>query len=642
MKTRYFANTLGVFEGGGVRAAAFAGAYAEAIARGLRFNAVAGTSAGSIVAALIAAGAPPEFVLEELAKTSFGDLLCASKETDRPFEHPSRLVSMGKVLPGALGSIATIVRDGGLHSSVRIERWIEDLLRRSLILWGAPPVGDRVTFADLILPVFIVSADLAAAKPKVWSKSTTPNESVAVAVRCSSSIPFFFQPVRSGGVLHVDGGVISNLPSYVFAEVQASAARFSERVLTFRLRSSGKSNIEFSGFGAFARAIADALVSGGTAVQLRLQPNVYSLQIDTGDIKSTDFDKLDAAAQERLINNGRSAVRAFVENEQLMMSAVNETRTYGGYDERMLAYVHLLQRASRSAFFVDRSSYFLFLIFPALLASARRGLVLRYICEATTNPDEAKRRTTLKGLGFEIVEVSELPFTGLLIDANHDFAAAAVSSVGGQVGTDFDYKMGETQVYTAALDAGVFSVLRRVATHNGSASLSVQTPLRLQTVPNERLFAMLRQVPQYADAQFDLIDLCIDNQLQSMQGEIKEFKLLQIADLAEQFRRESVGLFSPMYAVLRNGLESLITPPIVEQVGASLVLIEGHSRAYFCMSEGLTSMRALRVRGVREPLPGMPHRFVDARVSSKTLPSDQLFKSFDRSRFREIEKFVRE
>ena len=61
-RTNHFTNVLGVFQGGGVRGAALAGAYAEAHARGVRFSAVAGTSAGSIVAALIAAGAPPKYL----------------------------------------------------------------------------------------------------------------------------------------------------------------------------------------------------------------------------------------------------------------------------------------------------------------------------------------------------------------------------------------------------------------------------------------------------------------------------------------------------------------------------------------------------------------------------------------------------
>src|SRR6185295_14268462 len=73
--TRYFRHCWGVFEGGGVRGAALAGAYAAANAAGVSFERVAGASAGSIVAALIAAGADPQFILQELKKTQFRNLL---------------------------------------------------------------------------------------------------------------------------------------------------------------------------------------------------------------------------------------------------------------------------------------------------------------------------------------------------------------------------------------------------------------------------------------------------------------------------------------------------------------------------------------------------------------------------------------
>ncbi|MFL6517624.1 MAG: patatin-like phospholipase family protein, partial [Bacillus sp. (in: firmicutes)] len=46
----------GVFSGGGIKGFALIGACAEIENKGLRFVRVAGTSAGSIVAALIAAG----------------------------------------------------------------------------------------------------------------------------------------------------------------------------------------------------------------------------------------------------------------------------------------------------------------------------------------------------------------------------------------------------------------------------------------------------------------------------------------------------------------------------------------------------------------------------------------------------------
>jgi predicted acylesterase/phospholipase RssA len=79
-KTFHFKSCLGVFQGGGCRAAAFAGAYEEAARRGVSFSEVAGTSAGSIVAALIGARATPAFIRDKLSKLDFNTFL---KEPER-------------------------------------------------------------------------------------------------------------------------------------------------------------------------------------------------------------------------------------------------------------------------------------------------------------------------------------------------------------------------------------------------------------------------------------------------------------------------------------------------------------------------------------------------------------------------------
>lgn len=64
-KADFFANSIGVFQGGGCKAIAYIGAYKATKQAGVMFSEVAGTSAGSIIAAMIAVGISPE-KLEEL------------------------------------------------------------------------------------------------------------------------------------------------------------------------------------------------------------------------------------------------------------------------------------------------------------------------------------------------------------------------------------------------------------------------------------------------------------------------------------------------------------------------------------------------------------------------------------------------
>jgi len=73
--TSFFKSSAGVFQGGGCRAAAFVGAYSEAIRRGVSFAEVAGTSAGSMVAALIGAGANPDDLRAAIGQLDFNSFL---------------------------------------------------------------------------------------------------------------------------------------------------------------------------------------------------------------------------------------------------------------------------------------------------------------------------------------------------------------------------------------------------------------------------------------------------------------------------------------------------------------------------------------------------------------------------------------
>jgi predicted acylesterase/phospholipase RssA len=157
-QTRFFRTCVGVFQGGGCRGAALAGAYQEAVARGVTF---AGTSAGSIVAALIGAGATPEYVSNVLVNLSFKSLLTPSEALcNRPlFAH---LLSW---LPGLRLALA-LYYDRGLYSAKGIEIWVEERLRELLPRAARP----AVTFEDLIIPTSIIITDTATQKVEVRSR----------------------------------------------------------------------------------------------------------------------------------------------------------------------------------------------------------------------------------------------------------------------------------------------------------------------------------------------------------------------------------------------------------------------------------------------------------------------------------------
>ena len=74
-KDIYYSNCSGVFQGGGGKAIAYIGAYEVANEHGVMFSELAGTSAGSIIAAAIALGATPEQIKSFVSNLDFLSLL---------------------------------------------------------------------------------------------------------------------------------------------------------------------------------------------------------------------------------------------------------------------------------------------------------------------------------------------------------------------------------------------------------------------------------------------------------------------------------------------------------------------------------------------------------------------------------------
>ena len=215
----------GVFEGGGVKGIAFVGALEAAEAVGIaRWVNVAGTSAGSIVASLLAVGYRPRELREILEGTDYA----AFADYGRG----------GKWLGGAYNAL----RGRGVCPGHAFTDWLADRFEAS-------PLGKRdPTFADLrrdlpadaseddrrraIYRLRVVASDVTEGRMLVLPDDLADYEDdqgrplvpdafpIARAVRMSMSFPYFFEPVtlRRAGQSHliVDGGLLSNFPVFLF------------------------------------------------------------------------------------------------------------------------------------------------------------------------------------------------------------------------------------------------------------------------------------------------------------------------------------------------------------------------------------------------------------------------------------------
>lgn len=194
-------NIDGVFSGGGIKGIALVGAYEEIERRGYRFERVAGTSAGSIIAAFIAAGYTSKEIYQLVDELDLTKMLDARKT----------------IIPFSLAKWLFLYWKLGLYKGNELEKWIKEKLEAKGIRTFAdlPPQSLRVIASDLSNGQLVVLPD------DLERYGISPQSfSIAKAIRMSCSIPYFFEPVRMRSIdgmnIVVDGGVLSNFPIWLF------------------------------------------------------------------------------------------------------------------------------------------------------------------------------------------------------------------------------------------------------------------------------------------------------------------------------------------------------------------------------------------------------------------------------------------
>lgn len=281
-----------VFKGGGVKGIGLVGGLAVAEEMGWRWKAVAGTSAGSITAALVAAGYSAPEVHKILFDLDF-----------RKFEDG-----------GGLKSVNLLLHEGiykGQYAIDLMDRLLGEKLGKQVVTFRDLPVSCRIVASDLTHKRMLVFPDdLAGAPYSLPDPLTFP---VAHAVRASISIPFFFEPYRltlPSGVQAtlVDGGLLSNFPIHLFEPVGRAAVT---PTFGFDLYSPHGNDPQPTATPLeLVKAMVETILGGRDRADLENQNYARAVLIDTSHYKTTEFD-IDDAGKDWLYQSGREAAEAF-------------------------------------------------------------------------------------------------------------------------------------------------------------------------------------------------------------------------------------------------------------------------------------------------------------------------------------------
>jgi len=263
-----------IFEGGGVRGISFVGAICCLEEKGYEFQRLAGTSAGAIMAALLAVGYTGK-ELSVIMDTDFNKFL------DRDALQAIPL----------LGIPLGLLFEKGMYQGDYIEEWMQELLKakgktkfRDVMPEGKSRL--KIIASDISKKeIMIIPDDL----PKY---GIDPLEfEIAKAVRMSAGIPLFFNPViikyNHCASYIVDGGVLSNFPVWIF-DVDDTPGW---PTFGFKLVDSSASNCSAgkTDLLTYVLDILEAMLGVDQSIYLRDKDSVRTISIPTLGIQSTDF-----------------------------------------------------------------------------------------------------------------------------------------------------------------------------------------------------------------------------------------------------------------------------------------------------------------------------------------------------------------
>ena len=277
-----------VFEGGGVKGIAYAGALKVLEDKDILkdIENVAGTSAGAITSALVALNFTASEIHDIIMDMNF-------KKFEDGFS-PFRLFS-----------------SYGLYKGDVFLKWMKEKFKRKNL-------NPNITFEQLQrkglyknLKVF--ATDLNAQTIQEFSATMTPNTIVAEAVRASMSIPLFFKAWRftnnqPNDHIYVDGGVLFNYPVEIFKNLDETMGFYLANLTNVK----PKHEFGFYSPVKYVRSLFDTLLkSQNIAFEQNRTEKLHSVIINDLNVSATDF-SLTNEMKNKLVHQGKIATENFL------------------------------------------------------------------------------------------------------------------------------------------------------------------------------------------------------------------------------------------------------------------------------------------------------------------------------------------
>lgn len=626
VKNHDFINSKGVFQGGGCKAVAFIGAYEAALENGVCFTEFAGTSAGSLFAAIIAAGASVDEMKSFINSLDIPNLIERSQKKRKPWSRLRLefLKVIGKILmhlkPSMVNALVSTLSDRGMCDAKIIEEVVESELQKLL------KINTQVRFSDLKFPLTIIASDIKKHSVRIWNKKKTPNESVAKAVSCSCAIPFYFKPVDDR---YLDGGLLSNLPVSFF---EGNFEDYSN-ILAFTL-SYSSTNIQEKNVMNYVADIMSTITEGATNIQIRSHHNIFVVPVRT-NMGLLDFDLLniDSKQFKSSIQEGKKSFNDFLNNYH----QIKEPK-----ETPMHANQYLLKVASCSSEQQDeivclidnyKKVYKLFL--TILKWRNRSKNISVYIQNqgpyGSMEFDYVVRLLSHMGINVYVAN-EQLPILGYFFLKSHRWRSVIV----GKFGNDYKAQYYNSDIENKMAAAFIKTLKVKDYTYYNNALSQVN----LQKIDALFMINKLKLVKQYESSIIYFKRINIED-LYFMHDFVYGYKYRAMDELIRLYNKANLEVFHPAEFVLANGKTSLITPPIVEKHDDKLIVISGLTRLFYVYKQNINSVVVAVVEDCNEDTPTEGrYRINELRIKDSPLELQEMQKR-NYQHYRFIEQALR-
>ncbi|HEX4221749.1 MAG TPA: patatin-like phospholipase family protein [Pseudonocardiaceae bacterium] len=308
-----------VLEGGGVKGIGLLGAVLTLHDAGYRFERVAGTSAGAIVAALVATYQRAGRDLSELREVM----------TSCQY-HKFKDAEFAQHVTGPFGDAEQLAFHEGMHTGNYLYDWLGPLLEATgITTFKQLRLDDPGTSLEpyqrysLVVNTSDLSRHCLVRLPWDYPQygAVADDQLIIDAVRASMSFPFFFRPVEfkpgtGGAVTWVDGGLLSNFPITIFDRTDGLPERWPTWGVKLSADPVPNDRPIKTGIGIAIESLKTLMDDWNQYSLADEGIGQRTIAVDTTGISTLDFN-LTPAQEQTLFDNGKAAAERFLEHQRV-------------------------------------------------------------------------------------------------------------------------------------------------------------------------------------------------------------------------------------------------------------------------------------------------------------------------------------